>query len=384
MEVVGIGSYIRRLRPLLATSSNQIAFVWALRGTIAAGLPLLCVPVLGFGPESRLIAIGALNTSIVDVGGSYRSRLNAMTFNSLVSPLALLLGTQAREPWWLASVMMFLVALGSGLARAIGPGGVPLGLMVGIAFLIGISGPGDLNEAIQFAILYAAGGLWTVLLTLIFWRARPYKRLEQEVAAVWERTAALIGAIRAVEADAASVVARRRRERALANRHQALRQAVEGARGALGTIRAELSGPGTTTAQLMILVRAASRTAAAGVTLAEIRDRSLQRRRADDAGDMFDAALADLESACRAVAASVLAGRRKLSLTPMQTRLIDLTAARGGTDPEVMAFAQAARNLENAAEAMDLIIGREQPFSGLLPHVASGGRPLGHAPSAPS
>jgi hypothetical protein len=234
---------IRRIAQLLATSPNQIAFVWALRGTIAAGIPLLCLPPLGLALASHFIAIGALNTSMVDVGGSYRSRLNAMSFNSMVSPLALVLGSQAREPWWLASAMMFFVALCSGLGRALGPGGVPLGLMVGTAFLIGISVPAGLREASEVAMLYAAGGLWTILITLVFWRLRPFKRLEQEVAAVWERTVALIAATRAIDADMSSVVARRRQERALANSHQALREAVERARGALGTVRAELSGP---------------------------------------------------------------------------------------------------------------------------------------------
>jgi uncharacterized membrane protein YccC len=380
--VVSLGPYIHRIALLLATSSNHIAFVWAIRGTIAAGLPLLCLPALGFGVVSHLIAIGALNTSIVDIGGSYRSRLNAMIFNSLVSPLALVLGAQAREPWWLSSAMMFLVALSSGLARALGPGGVPLGLMVGVAFLIGTNTPAEPRESVEFGVLYAAGGLWTILVALVFWRARPFKRLEQEVAAVWEGTAALIGAIRATEADATSVVARRRRERALANSHQALREAVERARVALGTVRAELSGSGTTTAQLMILVRAASRIAAAGVTLAEIRDRDARQLRTRNAGDMVDVAIEELERACRAVGASVLAGRRKLSLTRMRTRLIEFTAVRGGTDPEVMTYAQIVRNLENAADAIDFLAGQEQEFSGLLLPVTSGGYPLGYVLSA--
>jgi FUSC-like inner membrane protein yccS len=294
--VVGFRPHIRRIGQVLATSSNRIAFAWALRGTIAVGIPLLCLPPLGFGPASHLVAVGALNTSMVDVGGSYRSRLNAMTFNSLVSPLALILGTQTREPWWLAGLMIFLVALGSGMARAIGPGGAPLGLMVGVAFLIGTNAPADLHETIELGMLYLGGGLWTTVAALVFWRVRPFKRLEQEVAAVWERTAALIGTIHTLESDAMTVVGRRRRERALAGSHKALREAVERARTALGTGRAELSGPGTITAQLMILVRAASRTAAAGVTLAEIRDRDLQHRRECDGSNAFDALTEELES----------------------------------------------------------------------------------------
>src|SRR5437763_16500390 len=104
-----------------------------------------------------------------------------------------------------------LVALVAGLVRAIGPGGVPLGLMVGAAFLIGTNVPVDLSQTIESGMLYLMGGLWTILVALVFWRMRPFKRLEQEVAAVWEGTAALVAAMRAVEAASTSLVRRRRR-----------------------------------------------------------------------------------------------------------------------------------------------------------------------------
>src|SRR5437763_15845663 len=271
-----------------------------------------------------------------------------------------------------------LVALVAGLVRAIGPGGVPLGLMVGAAFLIGTNVPVDLSQTIESGMLYLLGGLWTILVALVFWRMRPFKRLEQEVAAVWEGTAPLIAAMRAVEAASTSLVRRRRRERAVAKSHQGLREAVERARGSLGTIRAELSGPGTTAAQLMIVVRAASRIAAAGVTLAELRHRNLQHRGAKDDAGVIDASTQELESACRAVAVSILAGGRKFSLTAMRGRLIELTSAFGETDPEVMTFAQAMRHLENTEEVMNLFLGTDQRFPGVLLPPLSSGNPRGY------
>src|SRR4051795_7266577 len=87
------------LRGKLATSPNRIAFVWALRGTIATGLPLVALPALGMGALSNFVVIGALNTSMVDVGGSYRSRLTAMILNTVLSPIALLLGSCSRDSW---------------------------------------------------------------------------------------------------------------------------------------------------------------------------------------------------------------------------------------------------------------------------------------------
>src|SRR3954464_8119375 len=117
---------LRQLRGRLATSPNRIAFAWALRGTIATGLPLIALPALGLGPLSNFVVIGALNTSMVDVGGSYRSRLTAMALNAVVSPMALLLGNFARDNGWIAAALMLLVAFASGLMRALGPAGVSL------------------------------------------------------------------------------------------------------------------------------------------------------------------------------------------------------------------------------------------------------------------
>ena len=39
---------------------------------------------------------------------------------------------------WIAAALIFLVAFGSGLIRALGPAGVSLGLTVGLTFLVEI------------------------------------------------------------------------------------------------------------------------------------------------------------------------------------------------------------------------------------------------------
>src|SRR3954464_8249059 len=240
---------LRQLRGNLAASPNRIAFTWALRGTIATGLPLVALPALGSGPLSNFVVIGALNTSMVDVGGSYRSRLTAMALNAVVSPMALLLGNFARDNGWIAAALMFLVAFASGLIRALGPAGISLGLTVGLTFLVGIGVHHHGGSALGWAALYLAGGLWTILLAFVFWHFRPYRRLEQEVAAVWEEAAALVATARAFVGSHQTVTRRRRRERLIAKRHQLLREAVERALSSLGYTRGQISGPGTTLAQ---------------------------------------------------------------------------------------------------------------------------------------
>jgi hypothetical protein len=306
---------LQELRGKLATSPDRIAFVWALRGTIATGLPLVALPALGMGPLSNFVVIGALNTSMVDVGGSYRSRLTAMALNAVLSPVALLLGNFARDNGWIAAALMFLVAFASGLIRALGPAGISLGLTVGLTFLVGIGVHHHGGSALGWAALYIVGGLWTILLTLGFWHFRPYRRLEQEVAAVWEETATLIATARTFVGPRPSVVRRRRQERLIAKRHQALREAVEKALSSLGYVRGQVSGPGVTMAQFLILLRAASRIGAAAVTLSELPVQTEDGPvRAVVVRTQRLVAAEDLETACRGVAAVLLAGRGEVSV----------------------------------------------------------------------
>jgi len=258
---------------------------------------------------------------------------------------------------------MFLVAFASGLIRALGPAGISLGLTVGLTFLVGIGVHHHGGSALEWAGLYIAGGLWTILLTLAFWHVRPYRCLEQEVAAVWEETATLVATARAFVGPRPSVVRRRRQERLIAKRHQALREAVEKALSSLGYVRGRVSGPGVTMAQYLILLRAASRIGAAAVTLSEP---SVQTEdgpvRAVVVRTQRLVAAEDLETACRGVAAVLLAGRG------VRRASVELCSAEpSGLLKTLRGFGEVAHK-SVAQQAPVLFIGGAQQAAGLLPH----------------
>ena len=125
-----------------------------------------------------------------------------------------------------------------------------------MTFLVGIGVHDRGGGAIEWATLYIAGGAWTILIALAFWRLRPYRRLEQEAAAAWEEAAALVATARAFVGPRRSVVRRRRQERLTAKRHQLLREAVEKALSSLGYARGQISGADAM-AQFLILLRSA-------------------------------------------------------------------------------------------------------------------------------
>jgi len=340
------GALTRRVRAQLRSGANRIALSGAVRTMIAVAVPFVALPLVGLGPFSHVAALSALGITNVDVGGPYRTRLAAMALAAVGAPLLLALGATVESRWILAAAVMAAVALATGMIRAVGPGGISLGINLSFAFLIGIAfGPEAGDRVHHYALAYLGGGAWTIVLTIAFWQLRPYRRFEQEAAIAWEAVAALVAA--ALQ-PAEGGLARRRHERDLDARHADARRAIEQARSAIGRLRDDMAGPGTTIGQLVVLLTAAARVEAAAVTLSETEVTDADAGRA-------------LEAACRAVARALLAGRGEVDLAALRAA----TGAPAG-GPGALAFAQALRNLEAADDALHALTAHRHGLRSLL------------------
>jgi uncharacterized membrane protein YccC len=337
---------VRALTKWLDSGPNRVALSTALRGTVAATTPLALLPHFGLQSLAYPAVLGALATSMVDVGGPYRSRLVVMLSQAVGGPSLLLLGTAAAGRWWAAALVMAAIGIVGGAIRALGPSGASLGSNIAIACLVGLQVGAVGDRGPVWAEGYAGGGLWTVLVALAFWQLRPYRRLEQEVATAWQAVAELVEAI-THEHSSESAAEGERREQLIARRHSAAREAIERAREALGEMRAGTAGPGTTIAQLLVLLTAASRIAAAAVTLGEF------AVSASEAG-------AELEAACHAVARILLDGKGALSLAALRQWLQQAKLMSARPQAELLAWAQALRHLDNAEEALRLLFGQRR------------------------
>ncbi len=341
---------LRRAREYLIGGANRIALSTALRGTLATVVPLALLPHVGLAMLGYPAVLGALATSLVDVGGPYRSRLEAMLAQALGGSALLLLGTAAAGHWWLAAAVMAAIGLLTGLMRAVGPSGPSLGANTAVAFLVGLQlamFPGARPGV--WAAGYAAGGVWTVAIALAFWQLRPYRRLEQEVAAAWEAVAALFAVPTA--AGNASTVGRLRGERRLGTLHAAAVAALERSRDVLGDIRAGMAGPGTTVAQMLVLIDAAAAMTGTAISLCEL--------------GVEPQTSARLAWACRAVARVLLAGKGELRLPELRDRLRGLPA-EGLPSEELAAWSHALRNLDIAEEALRTLFGVKHRLPDLL------------------
>ena len=148
----------------------------------------LRIPALGEA------ALGALLTCLCDPGGPIRRRVPV-----LLSFLAL--GTLAVFGFgWLrpagvvpASLVACTCIFGAMFARAWGPGPMQVGNLLTVVTVLALDRGEGLRDAAEFAALFAAGGAWALLLTLVIWRVHPFRPARGAVAEVYRRIGVLAG-----------------------------------------------------------------------------------------------------------------------------------------------------------------------------------------------
>jgi hypothetical protein len=88
-------TFMRWLGGIPGSGINRIALSTALRATLATGVPLAVLPHFELGRTAYPAVLGALATSMVDVGGPYRTRLLTLLAQASGGPCLLMLATVA-------------------------------------------------------------------------------------------------------------------------------------------------------------------------------------------------------------------------------------------------------------------------------------------------
>ncbi|HYW76341.1 MAG TPA: FUSC family protein [Gammaproteobacteria bacterium] len=305
---------------LIPSGSTRILISQALRATFAAAVPFVALRLTGHPAGALFTTIAALFLSIADGGGGpYRQRLTVMLLVTGIVPIMLFAGMHTRETWYAATVVMFFVATAAGMTRLLGTAGIPIGLQSGLGFVVGLYVPGGLEASLHYMGYYVAGALWTILLALLVWRVRPYRRIRYQAGDCFQRLGDTFALLRAGLASASA-----HSEDRLLAQERGNRQALDELRATMGAALGEGQLPPPFLADLIVLLHAAAHVDATAVGLSSALTPATLRALPEKARDDTLATIAALEQAASAIAAGLLSGRRLEPVELAVSRLGDL------------------------------------------------------------
>ena len=136
------------------------------------------------------MSLAGFNGALNDRGGSYRSRATTMGVLTIVAAIAVGAGALAHGHLVAAIVVTFAVAVGCALARVWGSAGAGIGGAVLCSYLISLAvPPNGIAEAVHRLLFAIVGGIWAMLISLVFWPLRPYRPVRLAVAACYRALA---------------------------------------------------------------------------------------------------------------------------------------------------------------------------------------------------
>lgn len=254
-----LAAFRKRLNP---SGSTRILISQALRGTFAAAVPFVALRLTGHPGGALFTTIAALFVSNADAGGPYRQRLTVMLLVTGIVPVTLFVGMHTREIWYVATASMFLIAMAAGMTRLLGVAAIPIGLQSGLGFVIGLYVPGGLEASLQYMGYFLAGALWTILLALVVWRIRPYRRIRYQAGDCFQHLADMLMLLhKRLATDTPQIDTR------LIDPQRGSRQALDDLRSAMGETLEEGQLALPFLADLIVVLNAATQLDAAAVGL---------------------------------------------------------------------------------------------------------------------
>ncbi|MGC8522956.1 MAG: FUSC family protein [Acidibrevibacterium sp.] len=231
-----------------------VAVIVALSGWLAA-------------PGLMQAALAALFTCMCDPGGPVSRRVPALLSFTFLGAATLCGFGFLRAFGYAAIPFACFAVFAFSFARIYGQAAQQVGALATVVLVLALDRPWpDAATAFASALLFIAGGLWAVLLTLVIWRLHPYRPTRRAVAEIYRALALLAADLRRVlaESDTAAWDAHARAHRRL------VRDAIEQARGVvLATLR-QRGAQSPRAAQSLIRLEAAEQIFAALIALDDI------------------------------------------------------------------------------------------------------------------
>ncbi len=191
-----LSSQIRRSAPDLARlpiafDIRAISLMEGARAALSIAAIMVASTVLHV-PGLREAALAALFTALCDIGGPLRRRLPALLCFAGIGALVITVGGLLRALGPGAAFPFdVLVIFAASFVRIYGPQAQQVGMFLSVIAVLsldhGFTNPGD---ALLLGAMFAGGGAWATILTMLLWRVRPFQPVRRALARVFEALAA--------------------------------------------------------------------------------------------------------------------------------------------------------------------------------------------------
>jgi uncharacterized membrane protein YccC len=310
-------------RQLFAIGDGKLAIGRGVRTAFALLVPVIAGDILN-QPLFAWAALGGWLGSLVEKGGSYRTRATTMSAFAILGFACTYAGTVAAHRVPLAVISMLAVGIIAGLARVYGDEGSTVGLFIAVIFAVAVGSPSTVpHTALLRAEMFVGGVAWAMVLSLLLWPLHPFRPARRAVATEYRVLAEFAHSLEEVTRALGDASAAHLRERARAY-HADVRSALEEARMILANARKSRQGRSRRGEQLLVLTEGAEQIFGTLVAI----DAELEAAHesgstiADDAfAKAFSCLATTLELLANAIDDAVIARRREAASPPALTDL---------------------------------------------------------------
>lgn len=170
------------LSPRARTAFRDLPWADAGHAAIVSAAPAILAVLLG-EPRLGWSAIAAFWACFADPGGPLPQRLRAMGWVAAIGALFCFLGSVTQNALWLLLPLTFLCCTVASFAQLGGPASAIIGTLVSAGFVVSTELPTHgLADSAAYAAFFIGGGVWSILLTALVWRRRPWRYATAAVA----------------------------------------------------------------------------------------------------------------------------------------------------------------------------------------------------------
>lgn len=200
------GKIITNFKHYLRTSFKFTAgkpdYFRALRVTVLIVLPILFGLHKGRLPEALLFMLAALNVTLVDMGGmTYRKTARILILTTLLNALAAIVAQMAGLHIVTATVFTAIWLASVAMLGLLGNSGVMMAVVNSVVFVLFAVNPNRVDSIESTFIIFIAGGIWAMILSLIAWPVRPYQPIRKAVAQCFLDNATFLRTIATLDQD---------------------------------------------------------------------------------------------------------------------------------------------------------------------------------------